>query len=131
MALFKEYTINLSPISWKRPGVHKKKFYDQQKHEKLAFGLYLLQQHGNSPKFTKAIHVEANFFIQIPFSLRKREHTKWCSKFADIDNLQKFVFDAINDTGIIWKDDKIIASVCAKKIYDANPRTYITITELV
>jgi Holliday junction resolvase RusA-like endonuclease len=130
MRLFKEYIINLAPISWKRPGINKKTFYDQQKHEKLAFGLYLLQQHGDDPKFTKPLHVEVNFFIPIPDILKKREHSRWCAKYPDIDNLQKFIFDAINDTGVIWNDDRLISSLVCKKIYDKCPRTHITITEL-
>jgi Holliday junction resolvase RusA-like endonuclease len=123
--LSKEYVININPISWKRPGINKKRFYDQQAHEKLATGIYLLQQHGKSPTFTKPLHVEANFYMPIPAHTGKREKTNWCSKFPDLDNLSAFIFDCINDTGVIWKDDKLVVSLISKKVYDKNsPHTY-------
>lgn len=130
MARVKEYVINFAPIPWKRAGIHGKTFYDKQHHEKLATGLYLNQQHGNAPQFTKPIHVEAIFYMPIPKIIKKREPYKWFANFPDIDNLQKFIFDAITDTGVIWKDDRLIASLIAKKLYDKNPRTHIIITEL-
>lgn len=130
MSVSREYVINLAPISWKRAGLSKKTFYDKQKHDKLACGLYLSQQHGNAPKFTKALHVECTFYIPLPASIPRRERSCWCSKFPDIDNLQKFLFDAITSTGVIWKDDALISSVHSKKLYDKEPRTHIRITEL-
>lgn len=68
--------------------------------------------------------------MPIPKIIKKREPYKWFAHFPDIDNLQKFIFDAITDTGVIWKDDRLIASLIAKKLYDRNPRTHIIITEL-
>ncbi len=46
----------------------------------------------------------------------------------DVDNVAKFVFDALN--GIYWKDDAIIVDSRIVKIYGAEPRTEITITEI-
>jgi Holliday junction resolvase RusA-like endonuclease len=44
------------------------------------------------------------------------------------DNLCKGVCDAL--TGIVYRDDSLIAEVHSKKIYGINPRIEITIEEL-
>lgn len=31
---------------------------------------------------------------------------------------------------LLWKDDSLIASICARKEYSENPRTEFTITQL-
>lgn len=43
----------------------------------------------------------------------------------DVDNLIKFVTDALN--GIYWKDDSQVTQVTAAKFYSDKPRTEITI----
>lgn len=48
------------------------------------------------------------------------------TSMPDLDNLEKFVLDALNK--IYWKDDRQIYSIVAKKVYDENPRTEINIT---
>jgi Holliday junction resolvase RusA-like endonuclease len=128
MARIKEYVINFAPIPWKR--IDGRTFYDKQHHEKISTGFYLNQQHGNDPQFTKPIQVETTFYMPIPKIIKDRKSSKWDATFPKIDYLQQFIFDAITDTGVIWKDDRIIASLIAKKLYDKNPRTHIIITEL-
>ncbi len=130
MAMTKEYVINLTPIPWQRAGVKGKIFYDRQMHEKLAFGLYLNKEHGSAPKFVKPVHVEVTFYMPIPKTVKKRSLMIWHRSAPDIDNLQKFVLDAINGTQSIWEDDRIVSSLVAKKVYDRHPRTHIIITEL-
>jgi len=50
-------------------------------------------------------------------------------KKPDGDNLQKFVWDALN--GIYWKDDSQIAKWSGMKLYtDLQPRTEIVISQL-
>lgn len=46
-------------------------------------------------------------------------------KAPDLDNLTKFVLDALNK--IYWKDDRQIYSIRAKKMYNDNPRTEVAI----
>ena len=40
----------------------------------------------------------------------------------------KFILDAIKD--VLIKDDRQVASISARKLYDKEPRTIITITEI-
>lgn len=46
----------------------------------------------------------------------------------DVDNLAKFVCDALN--GVYWKDDSIICSMTIDKTYSEIPKTTIAIFEL-
>ena len=127
----KEYIIPINPVAWKRAGLRNGgKFYDEQKHEKLACGLYLNQQHGDDPLFTKALQVEIIFYVALPKLIKDRKKSQWCSTYPDIDNFCKFCFDVITDTGVIWNDDRLISVLHARKLYDSEPRTHIIITEL-
>lgn len=47
------------------------------------------------------------------------------TKKPDIDNLAKFVLDAMK--GIFWRDDSVISKLNVTKIYDDKPRTLIQI----
>jgi len=124
----KSYTIPVPPIIWQRAGLNGTRFYDAQKSDKIATGLYLNQQHGNEPLFDKAIHMEVIFYMPIPKSIPKREKSVWHTAPGDLDNLCKFLLDASKN--ITMSDDRILSSLIAKKIYDKNPRTEFTITEL-
>lgn len=46
----------------------------------------------------------------------------------DLDNLTKFVQDALNK--IYYRDDALICKLVARKLYSERPRTEITITTL-
>lgn len=46
----------------------------------------------------------------------------------DVDNLLKFVMDAMN--GVFYKDDGQIVTIIVNKFYSPNPRTEIGISEL-
>ena len=48
-------------------------------------------------------------------------------KFGDIDNLAKIILDAINDTGAIWKDDRLITELTIVKATAPEPRVEIWI----
>ena len=46
----------------------------------------------------------------------------------DVDNLAKFVLDALN--GVYWKDDSVICSMTIDKTYSEVPKTTVNIYEL-
>lgn len=129
MARTKEYIINMAPIPWRRARLRHKAFFDSQLQEKVVFGLHLNKQHGDEPKFDNAVHVDATFYMPIPRTICKRGKSPWVKTFPDIDNLQKFILDTFTQCGI-WKDDCIVSSLMAKKVYDKEPRTHIIVTEL-
>lgn len=91
--------------------------------------------------FTKALHLDAVFYFNIPLTQMNRMTSKSRSNKLfkeegtahairpDLDNIVKFLLDVCN--GIIYRDDSLISSMSVKKVYSENPRTEFTITELV
>jgi Holliday junction resolvase RusA-like endonuclease len=129
MALrMKMYVVNLKPIPWQRPHLNEKTFFDNQKKEKVLFGIYLQQQHNDEPLFGKSISMDLTFFMPIPRSVKDRTKNPYHANRPDLDNLCKFVLDSMKD--VIITDDKIISILTAMKVYDNNPRTEILIKEV-
>ena len=67
----KTYIIPINPIPWKRAGINTSTFYDRQKKEKLACGLYLINAHGDAPRFEGPLKVTAQFYLQQPKSIKR------------------------------------------------------------
>jgi Holliday junction resolvase RusA-like endonuclease len=124
----KLYVINVTPRPWKRPGLYQKRFFDAQSQEKLILGLALNQQHEGLPFYTKPISMDITFYMAIPRDKRSKPRSLWHMQRPDIDNLSKLILDAA--TGVLWADDKVIAKLCAQKIYDKDPRIEFTIRYL-
>jgi Holliday junction resolvase RusA-like endonuclease len=120
----------MPPISQARARLAGKRFYNAQSQEKMAFGFILKNQHGNEPLFNKAISVDITFYMpQLKnWSAEKRKETIMHSSRPDLDNLEKFLLDAM--VNVLITDDNIICSMSAKKVYDSNPRTEFIITEI-
>lgn len=125
----KSYRININPIAWQRPARNGNRYYDSQAKDKVSFGLYLNHQHNNEAPFDKAIHMEVIFYMPIPKSIKDRKESIYHATTPDLDNLCKFLLDAIKD--VLITDDRIICSLTAKKVYDKDPRTELIITEVV
>ncbi len=128
------YTIPLEPIAWKRAGMNfdRRLFFDKQKNEKVALGIYLTRDHNNAPRWTGPIAIDVIFYFKIPKSIKDRNinGSLWVYKKPDADNLYKLLADAINDTQSIWTDDCQVADAHIRKLYDKDPRTIITISQL-
>jgi len=124
----KLYVINITPVPWKRPGLHQKKFFDTQSQEKLILGLALNQQHSDMPFYTKPICMDITFFMPLPRKKKISNYPLYHVQRPDIDNLCKLILDAA--TGVLWQDDKVISKLIAQKIYDGKPRIEFTITPL-
>ncbi len=125
----KSYCIKVKPMAWQRAGRNGSRYFDAQAKDKLAHGLYLINQHDDEPLFDKAIRIDAVFYMAIPKTLQNRSHTKYHTKSPDIDNLKKFLLDSLKD--VLITDDRIVSELGAAKYYDKDPRTEFTITELV
>lgn len=128
----KTYEIDFAPIPWKRAGVNLTagKFFDRQKQEKLAFGLYILAQHGSEPFFEGPLLIEANFYMPLARAVSSRKASLWHYVTPDLDNLCKMLLDTINDTQTVWHDDRQVSKIIISKLYDKHPRTIFTISEL-
>ena len=107
--------------------------YDPSSKDKSDF---LIQAKYYAPKiaYTGVIYLTAWFCMKRPKShygtgknQRKLKSSApfWHTSKPDVDNLLKFVMDALNK--VFWKDDSQVVSVIAQKRYDEKPRTIIQI----
>jgi len=127
----KSYCIELAPQAWKRSGVNfaEHKFFDKQQQEKVAFGLYMVRQHGDDKPFDSAVRMDVTFYMPIPASRKKKEKSIYHSKMPDLDNLLKFLLDTAVKSGIM-SDDRIVCCIDARKVYDRKPRVEFKIVEI-
>jgi len=96
--------------------------------DKVAFGLYLSQQHGDDPFFENPIHLEVTFYMPLPKPISKRTASLYKVSPPHLSNLYKFLIESIKD--IIIRDDRVVCSLSVKKVYDKEPRTELIITEV-
>ena len=124
------FTVEDEPKSQKRHRhVSRGKFtsvYDPSKADKRDFMLKAMEFAPAEP-FDTETSVELVFGFQRPRyhwgtgkNARKLKPSapKSHLKKPDVDNLQKFVFDALN--GVFWSDDSIINNVKATKLWSAG-----------
>lgn len=75
------------------------------------------------------LEVDVTFYMPIPKSeSKKRKALMLTNEFKhqkqkDLDNLLKYLFDVLNE--VVFKDDKQVWSIQAKKLYSDDPRTEI------
>ena len=123
-----KYVIKGDPIAWARAGLHGKRVYDTQKHQKLVAGITLRDQHQGRPMYQGPLSLDVTFYLKIP----QRRNDNWDNKPhyspPDFSNLLKFIEDI--GTGLLYEDDRLISHVSGKKVYGIEPRTEFTIMEL-
>jgi len=124
------YIIPGDPIPLARARYGNRRVWDSQKEVKLISTISLVQQHNDNPFFEGPIHMDLIFYIGLPHNRRKPFKNQFDYHYykPDLDNLIKYVADIAN--GILYYDDCIISAITAKKIYDYEPRTQITVREL-
>lgn len=110
--------------------------YDPSKDKKETFAS-ILQSEAPKEPISAPIALELTFYMSRPKNHygtgRKSEMLKDSapehhSGRPDLDNLTKFVQDALNK--IYYKDDALICQLVACKVYSERPRTEIKITTL-
>jgi len=126
------YTIDGNPIPLARARHGKGRTWDSQKQVKFACGLQLKSQNFNQELFNCPLALDVTFFLPIPHRLPKRKkdlcHHSPHATIPDLSNLIKFIEDVA--TGILYKDDALIATITAKKVYSSVPRTELSLTKL-
>jgi Holliday junction resolvase RusA-like endonuclease len=130
-------TINGNPKPQARPRFVKRNsfvtVYDKSKQDKKDF---LTETDEVSPlePFESPTSVEIVFAFKRPkahygsgrnANKLKPSAPKFHTKKPDIDNLQKFVFDALN--GVFWKDDSYIDEVVARKCWSEVGEGYTSV----
>lgn len=120
------YEIPGNPVTLARPRFGQNRVWDSQKQVKHNIQLFLERQHKKRPLFLKPLHMSVVFYIKPP----QKSHREgfYALTKHDLDNLLKMVYDTGNK--LIWRDDSIIVSTSALKVYSLNPRTVFKISEL-
>jgi Holliday junction resolvase RusA-like endonuclease len=103
-------------------------FYDGHAKDQVNFALYVAQQHDDEEMFINPVHLDVTFFVPIPKDCPKKLPSKYSVKNPTIDSLYKYFIDAIRD--IIVPNNTVICALSIKKMYDKDPRTEFTITEV-
>ena len=111
--------------------------YDPSATKKKSFRGVMQDEAPQTP-LEGPLMLELNFYMGRPknhYGTGKHANTvkasapEWHTGRPDIDNLQKFVQDALN--GIYWRDDSLICQIVTRKQYSERPRTEIIITKLI
>ena len=127
-----KYILSGDPIPLARARYTRGRMYNPQSVLQQRCKFDLIKQHNKQPLLEGALHLEICFFMPMPksWSQTRKEllvGTLHKSK-PDWSNMLKFVEDC--GSGILYKDDCLIASVTGKKIYDWFPRTEFLLTEI-
>lgn len=110
--------------------------YDPGKNPKQSF-LYLVLEYAPDKPFDEPLCVDIDFYFSRPkshygtgrnfYKLKPSAPTNHTTK-PDIDNLRKFIMDAMNK--VFWRDDSIICDGRIRKLYNDMPRIEILISTI-
>ena len=120
------FVIDGDPKPLARPRFGARRVWDSQKKLKHDIQLILQSQKKYKGFLSKALHMEVTFFMKTP--LKSRREGQFHIYRPDLDNMIKMVGDVCGQ--ILYKEDCIIASIAAKKIYDLHPRTEFYLKEI-
>ena len=133
------YILSGDPVALARPRFSPYAVYDTQKLLKRKAYLELLEQNKDKTFYSGPCHLEVTFYIKMAKTSvikMKALEGKPHDHRPDLDNLIKWACEIIQmneeegQPGILVRDDCIIASINAKKVFDLTPRTEFTIIEL-
>lgn len=128
-------TIPIEPKPQSRPRFGNGRAYElkEMTDYKKAIALHCKQQYKGDLIADRPIGVITRFYITPPKYVSKVKKNSQAisdevirvAKKPDIDNFVKAIFDAMS--GVVFKDDGVIAYQLAEKFYSNNPRTEIEI----
>lgn len=95
--------------------------YNHKKDARMVNTIHIQQQHSKSPIIEGPLELHASFYMPIPKAGCNRPDKQYHVYKPDLSHLITWIHDLCQ--GIVFKDDAIIASVHATKIYDKQPRT--------
>ena len=125
------------PVALQRPRFVKSRgvVYDPSKKDKILW-MQKIQHLLPAKPLSKPITVTIHFYCKRPKShyrtgkyagLLKPSAPKYNTSYPDLDNLVKFVLDAMNKK--VYIDDKQIHEIICNKIYAEEGKTVVTLTE--
>lgn len=127
-------TIPGNPVPLQRPRHTRRGItYNPQSKEMATIALFI-KSLAPDEMLVGPVGMNVIFFMYIPKSLSKKKQEELNGTYhfikPDCDNLIKFCSDTLTMSNSIFKDDSQVCVLKAKKIYDANPRTFIEVYEL-
>lgn len=119
------YEIKGKPIAWKRARMAGKRFFDPQIKEKNAIRMLILNALEDDMPYTKGLKITVEYQMSVPKSWSSKRRLNALDRphlyTPDLSNLIKFLEDTLNE--IVWKDDKIIYEIHARKVYADEEKT--------
>ena len=118
------------PVGKMRAGRKGKFSYDPQQKLKEGYKWQIRSLYREEPIQSPVI-VDVVFMMPIPKSTSKVKQRAMINGTyhhmvkPDVDNLQKFILDVLND--IVFKDDAQVIEIRAKKIYSSKPGTHVRV----
>ncbi len=122
------YLINGNPVALARARFGDGRVYDSQKNIKVITTITLQGQHNDAPFFEGPLSLNLSFYLPIVSARKIKLNTLPHTQAPDLDNLIKYIADVAS--GILYKDDRTIACIVARKYYSTNPRTEIIISQI-
>lgn len=120
-----------NPIPLQRARAFKNVFYDPQFTVKKNYAAFV-KDYIDEP-ITKEIELDLEFYFQMPKSWSKKKRDSMNNKphigKKDLDNLIKFVGDALNE--VAWQDDCLIWKINAIKKWSETAKTVIDCKETI
>lgn len=119
------------PIPWKRARIYGKRFYDEQSKQKSDIRNHLKNACKSHLMVTGGLKITIEYRMPMPksWSNTKRLNTLGEPHISapDLSNLIKFVEDTLNE--VMWKDDRLIYEIHARKFYGEEGSTRFIIEE--
>jgi len=122
------YVIKGDPVAMARARFGDGRVYDSQKNVKVITTITLQSQHNDEPFFEGPLNLNLSFYLPIVSAKKIRLNCKPHTQAPDLDNLIKYIAGVAS--GVIYKDDRTICSIVARKYYSINPRTEIIVSEI-
>lgn len=117
------------PVPWMRAGRYGKRYFDHQLTKKKAIRTLVQSQMKSKKPFSEPLKLSVEFHMRIPTSWSKIKRLNALKKphstIPDLDNLTKFIDDALN--GVLWTDDAIIYEFSARKYFGKEAKTVFTV----
>ena len=128
-----DFTIQGKPIASARPRITRlgRAYIPKATREaKQAVCSAAIEANKGRPPLENAVCVHLGFYFRPPKNMLKKDLENVVRpKKPDIDNLIKTVLDGLTKAQV-WKDDNLVVSISASKLYSLDERTEIQIVNL-
>jgi len=119
--------IDADPIPLQRARGTRKGFYDPQHIAKRNFALDVMSKIPRAKLIDTPISFDMTFVIKMPKSWSAKKRAKFLNQphivRPDVDNLVKFIFDALNK--VLYNDDAQIYKEEAQKMWGETGKTIL------